>query len=340
MADFGSSEAGRRGGEARAKKLTRGQRQEQARLAAAVRWKKPLATHEGEIELEGGISVACAVLEDGTRVLSQRGLSKAMGASKPMGRSRRGAGKLPAILSAASLKPFISNDLEATANPIEYLPLQGGRTALGMRAEALPKILRVWADADDAGALRHNQRHLGIKAKILLKALAGVGVVALVDEATGFQDDRARDDLVKVLRAFVAKELQAWISTFEMDFYRLICQVRGEPLSRAYSRPAYFGHLTNEIVYRRLAPGVLDELRRKNPVQESGRRKHKHHQHLTRDIGHPKLREHLAGVTTALRIVTAQHGDWNAFMDVLNRTHPPYIDMPLFNQSDEEAADD
>lgn len=341
-AEFGSREAGKRGGKARAKKMTKAQRTDQARRAARARWNKDpvlLATYEGELQLEGGVAIVCAVLEDGTRVLSQRGLSDSLGAANPSLRSRGGDAELPAIVAAKNLQPYISRDLAATAKPIEYVPLHGGRTALGLRAEAYPGILRVFVDAADDGVIRYNQQHIVDKARILLKALAGVGMVALVDEATGYQDDRDRDALARILEKFVAKELQAWICTFDMEFYRLMCQVRGEPLRRAYKRPAYFGHLTNEIVYRRLAPGVLTELRRRNPVAEDGRRKSTHHQHLTRDIGHPKLREHIAGVTTALKIVKSQGGDWKTFIDLLDQTHPPYVDMPLFDQLEVEPVD-
>ena len=87
------------------------------------------------------------------------------------------------------------------------------------------------------------------------------------------------------------------------------------------------------------APGVLRELRRRNPVTDDGQRKNKHHQLLTRDIGHPKLREHLAGVTTVLKIVRAQDGNWSDFIELLNKTHPPYIEMPLFDHSEDDPAD-
>jgi hypothetical protein len=328
-----ASEAGKKGGAIRAKKLTSEERAAIARTGAYARWGKsppPRATHEGVIRLADGIGVASAVLEDRTRVLSQRGLAEAMGASKPPSMTRRGSGELPAILSAANLKPFIPKELSATTNYIEYIPAHGGRTAFGIKAEVIPMILRVWADADDAQALQHNQKHLAVKAKILLRALAGVGIIALVDEATGYEDDREYGELAKILRAFVAKELQEWVPTFGIGFYKLICEVRNEPISRAYKRPAYFGHLTNELVYRRLAPGVLAELRRKNPANDKGNRRAKHHQFLTRDIGHPKLQRHLGEIETLLRAVKYQGGDWSAFMELLNQTHKPYVDMPLF----------
>ena len=332
MADsIDPSAMGKKGGRARADKLTPAERSAIARTGARARWKMgdPLeALLEADIVIKGSaegaaeIRIPCAMLNDGTRVLSQRGLSDAMGGAKPMGRSRRGAGELPAILSAENIKPYITSELTATAKPLEYTPIHGGRTAVGIKAEALPHILRAWASADDAGVLRFNQKHIAVKAKILIHGLAGVGIVALVDEATGFQKYREQNALATILERFVAEELQAWVKTFPLEFYELICAVRGEPLTRAYKRPAYFGKITNELIYERLAPGVLEELRRRNPADDRGRRKTKHFQLLTPDLGHPKLRELLSDVIMVLRIAKLQRMGWDIFMKTLSAVRP------------------
>ena len=97
-------------------------------------------------------------------------------------------------------------------------------------------------------------------------------------------------------------------------------------LAKLTRRPKHFGHLTNDIVYKRLAPGVLEELRRLTPKTKSGHRKHKYFQRLTDDVGHPKLREHLASVITLMRVSS----DWATFYKLLNKALPKYKDMPLF----------
>ena len=94
-------------------------------------------------------------------------------------------------------------------------------------------------------------------------------------------------------------------------------------------RPQYFGTLTNDIVYRRLAPGVLEELKRITPKSdETGRRKHKYFQRLTANQGYPKLREHLGSVVTLMKLSE----DWDDFVAKLNQIHPRYGDtvaLPL-----------
>ena len=130
-----------------------------------------------------------------------------------------------------------------------------------------------------------------------------VGIIALVDEATGYQRDRVRDALAEILEAFIAKELQPYIRMFPDAFYEHLFRLRGlEYPWDSGKRPQYFGHLTNDIVYARLAPGVLEELRKTVPRREDGRLKHTFTRKLIEDVGHPKLREHLASVVTIMKL--------------------------------------
>jgi P63C domain len=93
--------------------------------------------------------------------------------------------------------------------------------------------------------------------EILVRGFARVSIIALVDEATGFQRDRAKNALAQILEAFVAKELQPRIKTFPDDYYAQLFRLRGlEYPNDSVKRPQYFGTLTNDIVYKRLAPGV------------------------------------------------------------------------------------
>ena len=85
-------------------------------------------------------------------------------------------------------------------------------------------------------------------------------------------------------------------------------------------RPRYFGLLTNDVVYDRLAPGVLDELKKVNPKDETtGRRRHKHFRWLTTNLGYPKLREHLGAVIATMKLST----DWHDFKAKLDKNYAP-----------------
>lgn len=307
------------GGKARAKSLSDEERSEIARTAAATRWNIPKATHEGEIQV-GDVSIPCAVLNDGRRLLTQSGFMIALG------RARQAKGRayydsdvnLPAFLTAKNLKEFISNDLEVTSSQIEFKPMKGFR-AFGYPAELLPKVCEVFLKARDKKVLLPQQAHIAEKADILMRGLAHVGINALVDEATGYQEVRDRQALQKILELFISKELLKWTKRFPDDFYKEMFRLKGWDFPKlGTSKPQVVGHYTNDIVYDRLAPDILEELKRINPPDEKGNRPHKHHQWLTPDIGHPKLRDHISGVIALMKSAD----NWIGFKKALTKVYP------------------
>jgi oligoribonuclease (3'-5' exoribonuclease) len=313
---------GLKGGRARAEALTPEQRSEIAQKAAQARWGSnlPKATHEGMLKI-GDRELPCYVLEDGRRVFSTRGVNRALGSTTtgtPKD-SPDGARKLPAVLSSKSLKPFIDADLMARLlSPIEFRP-KAGRSAFGFEATLLPDICEAILDAAKADVLKQNQRRLAETAEILIRAFAKVGIIALVDEATGYQAERDRDALHKILEAYIADELLPWAKRFPDEFYKQLFRLREwqySPLT--VKRPQYVGKLTNQLVYEKLPPGVLEELKRLNPVIKNGWRKHRHHQFLTENIGNPHLERHLAAITTLMRASS----DWHDFVKLFRRAFP------------------
>jgi P63C domain len=307
-----------KGGIARKEALSPARRKEIAQRAAASRWNKR-ATHDGTLTL-GDVSIPCAVLEDGTRVLSQRGVNFALGRVRGGTDYRDGGDKLPTFLAPSNLLPFIDNDLvEEISNPIEYLPMHGGRSAFGIEATSLPKICAVWLRARREGALSRPQLRIADKAEMLVRALAQVGIVALVDEATGYQELRDKKALQALLDKYLRKELAAWAKRFPDDFYKEMFRLRGWrwPVPSA-RRPGAVGNYTTDLVYERLAPGIVAELEARNPKDERGNRRGRHHQLLTDDVGHPALAQHLHAVIGLMR---ASSG-WDQFYRMMNRAFP------------------
>lgn len=273
----------------------------------------------------GDIEIPCYVLDDGTRILTQFGFYRAIGRS---GRPAKGRGggfeKTPDFLAINYIKPFVDSELTASTKPIQFTLPTGG-TAWGYKAELLPKVCEVYLRARDANALTEKQERFAIACDIVMRGLAHVGIIALVDEATGYQEFRARHALEAILEKFIAKELRPWAKTFPDEFYEQMFRLRGwryDPST--VKRPQVIGHLTNDVIYSRLAPGVLKELRKKEPKDNRGRRKHQLHRWTTEDIGHPKLREHLASVITLMKV--APDKAWRKFMSMLNRALPKYGD--------------
>jgi ribosomal protein S25 len=340
-----------KGGKARAKSLSPEKRSEIAKAAVEARWRKagkiikaiPKATHVGNLKL-GDLELPCAVLENGTRVLSQRGVTQSLTGSRTASgghyermRELSGDAQLPPFLSANNLKDFIDSDLSATLqSPLEYMPEHGGRSAFGLEAALLPRVCDVWLKARVAGALRPTQLHIAAKAELLIRGLAHVGIIALVDEATGYQDARARDALAKILEAFVEKELQPYVKMFPPEYFRELYRLKGlQWPPKGNKMPRYIGKITNDVVYSRLAHGLRTRLDEKNPPNEKGYRKNKNTQWLTDDIGVPKLKEHLA-VATALMTVSADR-DYEGFHKLLDKAKPKLMESPLFDHKDEKG---
>ncbi len=277
----------------------------------------------------GNVEIECYVLEDETRVLSRGGFQAALGRHRTSKRHQPDDGvNLPAFLAAGNLAPFVSKDLVTASTPVAFKAPARGPVAYGYPATVLPQVCEVYLKARDAGALLPSQRHIADRAEILIRGLATVGVIALVDEATGYQEIRAKKALAEILEKFIAKELRPWTRTFPPEFYSEIFRLKGWPGPDGVKRPSVIGHYTNDIVYDRLAPGVLDELKRLNPPIAPGRRKHKNFQWLTGDVGHPKLKEHLIGVMALMR--ASPDRGWTNFKRILARSYPKRNeDVPL-----------
>lgn len=317
------------GGIERAKRLSPEKRQEIARKAAASRWDRandvPQAAYTGELRI-GDMSFPCSVLSNGDRILTQSDFMDGMGMyySGWVAKNRSledAAADVPHFLSFKSLKPFVDRHLGDLQSIIVKYRTEGGNLAHGIRADIIPKICDVWIDADEQANLGSRQKTVAAKARTLMRALAHVGIIALVDEATGYQKERATDALSRILEAFIAKELQPWVKTFPDEYYSQLFRLRGLNYpSESVRRPQYFGHLTNDIVYKRLAPAVLDELKSSTPKTPSGRNKSHFHRRLTTELGHPKLREHMASVVTAMKLSK----DYNDFIEKLDIIHPRY----------------
>lgn len=317
-----------KGGHARAEALTPEQRSEIAQKAARARHDVLKATHGSEdhpLKI-GDVEIPCYVLEDGRRVLQQTGLIGALNMSHG-GSYSTGGDRLAKFATQGRLKPYVSNELvERTADPIKFRT-PGGSLAYGYEATVLADLCEAVLAARSAGVLQKQQEHIAKQAEILVRGFARIGIIALVDEATGYQADRARDALAKILENFIAKELQAWVQTFPVDYYRELFRLRGLPFpTDTVKRPQYFGILTNDIVYKRLAPGVLEELKRVTPRdEETGRHKHRLFQRLTTNTGYPKLREHLGAVVAIMKLSK----DYADFRTKLDSLHPRYDDTLL-----------
>jgi hypothetical protein len=268
----------------------------------------------------GNVSLECYVLEDGSRVFSGNGLQKALEFSKSAGGTA-----LVNMLNTGELKNIITDEIKEKLESRKefHRPGAGGvlSTTYGYDATLLIDICDLLIEGKNQGKLTPRQIEYAKVAEIIIRSTAKVGITALVDEVTGYQDIRAKDALRVVLDEYLRKEFATWAKTFPDEFYRELFRLRGwEFVANNVKRPGVVGTYTKDLVYERLAPDILEELEKKNPKTEKGYRKQRHHQWLTDDVGHPKLREHLYGLLGFMRV--CGDGEWDKFYDLIEKAYP------------------
>lgn len=289
--------------------------------------KKTQIEYKGVLNI-GGMQIPCYVTEDGQRLLSQRRMQVALGVADDDTSYQISGQRMVRFLEQKSLKPLFDKMLDrSTLEPV--IVYDNKMKIVSYNAELLPELCNTILEGRREGVLKGSRQLLiAQKCEILLGGLAQVGIIALVDEATGYQYVRAREALEKILEQFIAKELFKWVKTFPNEFYQELFRLRNWRYTPSVKRPALVGKLTNDLVYQRLAPGVLDELKKLNPKTPKGTRKTHHHRWLTRDFGHPRLREHLSAVVALMRA----SAKWEDFKRMINRALPKYEHLPLFDQ--------
>ena len=278
------------------------------------------AIHTGTIKI-GDLEIPCYVTDEGERVLSGRGMQEALrlvDEEAPASGQKPGS-RMDRLLGQKSLKPLLYKH-----KPLDHFdPIKikhSGKSINGFRAQVLADICEAMLEARDQGLCDSPRRQtIAKQCEILLRGFARVGIIALVDEATGYQEAREKQALAAIFDAYLRKELAAWTKRFPPEFYKEIFRLRGwvwNPSS--VKRPSVIAKYTNDLVYERLAPGILDELQRLNPKDDKGRRKHKHHQWLTEDIGHPALTQQIHTLMAFMRASTT----WDRFYRAVQRSLP------------------
>jgi len=279
--------------------------------------KKLKATHQGEIELNG-FKISCAVLETGQRVLVNRSLANALGikgsgAYWQKKKEEKGA-VLPEYLSAKYLQPFIEEKhREKLYNSIDYVNKTGIETD-GIDASFLTDICDIFIKAGQKGAFKNNPEIPETAYKILL-ALSNVAITALVDEATGYQYVREKDELQKILRAYISEELLPWQKRFPDIFYKELFRLNGWnfTVSGIKKRPGVIGTWTNKLIYEQLPNGVLEELKSKTPKSQSGNYTARFFQSLTPDTGNPHLTAQIQQIVTLFQLSDNMKHMWQQF---------------------------
>lgn len=268
----------------------------------------------------GDISLECYVLEDGTRVFSGSGLQKALRFPASSGGSA-----LVNMLNTGDLKKHLTEEvLGKLDSRKEFVrPGAGGSVSktYGYDATVLVDICNLLIECNYLGVLTPKQEEYARQSQIIISSVAKVGIIGLIDEVTGYNQhkNRAKDELQKFLANFIREDSAKWVKTFDDSFFECIYKMRGWNWDYTSKHPGVVGRWINDIVYERLGPMVLSELKELNPITEKGNRAKRHHQFLTESIGLPKLKSHLEA-TKAIAVISDYN--WDKFMRNMNKAYP------------------
>ena len=283
----------------------------------------PKISYSGKVVI-GNKELSCAVLDDGTRILTNTAVFQAFDRprkGKPSEEYR--LKNVPAFITANNLKPYIERELQEENYEVEYI--RNGKIYTGYKAEILPIICDIYLSARDDNVLTESQKPLAVASDILMRSLAKVGIVELIDEATGYQYERDVKALQELLSQYIAKEFLPWVKTFDDEFYIQMFRLRGWDYKGRLKTP-YAGQITNFLVYNRLPEGVLEELKRLNPIlNKNGYRKYKLHQGLTKEKGYQHLTQQISTVTTMMR----GFDTWDEFEPVFRKAFNVPLDEKI-----------
>jgi hypothetical protein len=223
---------------------------------------------------------------------------------------------MPAFLDANNLQPYVGDDLMGVLNKVDYEALNNKEDS-GYDASILPMLCKVYLDARQAKVLKPQQLPLARASEILLLGLSKIGIIALIDEATGYQYERENDELQTILKAYISKELLPWQKRFPDSFYKEIFRLNGwnYTVQDIKQRPGVVGTWTKKLIYQQLPKRVLKELEGNTPKNEAGKYKARLHQSLTPDIGNPHLQSQIYSIIGVMNI----SDDWKDFIRNFNK---------------------
>ncbi len=244
--------------------------------------KVPRATFSGTLEV-GEASLPCYVLDDGRRIFSTKGMIESLG--------YKGNANAGEIFSSKGLQPYIlaHNNPYEEAGLIDFVTDRGTR-ARGIDVEKFMDICHAYSEALEGGELKGRHDVAARHANAIIRATSKIGIIALVDEATGYQYTRAEDALQFKLKLYLAEEMRAWEKTFPDELWRQFAKLTNFSGEVIKNRPRYWGYLVMEYVYCTLDADVAEYLKNNKPPARKGKN---YHQWFNDDFGYKKLNEHI-----------------------------------------------
>lgn len=291
--------------------------------------KKRMIKYEGKLTL-GGLEIPCYVLDDGTRVLSGSQMQEALKLFPENTQIKSGT-RLARLLNSRAINELIISRFGG-GHFVPIICYNGSTKINGYEATLLADICDIMLDARRKGfKLSDRQKIIANQCEILIRSFAKVGIIALVDEATGYQYDREKLELRAILQLLVSSEILEWQKTFQLSFYREIFRLWGIPFTpeNIKKKPIFIGKLTNELIYKNMPKGifVLDQLKKRTPKTELGNYRYRLHQSLTKEAGREALLKVIASIETLASISDTKEKFLRLVQDRFGQREIPFVEF-------------
>ncbi len=243
----------------------------------------PKVAYKGNVRL-GTILSDCYVLDNGERVLSYRNAVKAI-SDKDSG----DLGSYNLLISKENQvaeNVLISHDKiliskeNQVAETLNFLIEQNNTVAKGISTDYFISICEEYVKRLYEGRLKtERQREIAYRCSFVLSGFSRLGLKALVDESTGYQEHREKDELQVKLDAYLLGYFREWEKAVPDEYYIELGRLTSwkTPLG---NRPKYWGKLMIELVYDTLEPQVVEYLKNNKPPANT-----RWHQRFTENVG-------------------------------------------------------
>lgn len=207
--------------------------------------------------------VDCYVLDDGRRVISQRGMVRSLSGGPGRGNVSRYIERLPSQFNGLTVVPEI------------HFAIPTGGRAIGREHAWAVDVWQAYVDAHFAGELHPAQEDLAKRSAVILRSLGKVGLAALIDEATGYQEVRASDELRGMFARYLRDEPMTWTRMWDDEVVGKLCSLY-QVERRGRQFPTFLGNVIGKLYQVILPADVYSEMKLRNG--SGNERQGKHHQ--------------------------------------------------------------
>nr|WP_286674417.1 P63C domain-containing protein [Clostridium sp. VAP52] len=252
--------------------------------------KKPKVISSGVLEIFNDLP--CYVLDDGQRVFRLSNLTKSL--------RDKEHGKFGNYLASSNIIKYLPERLRPLTDENHDRTPQGviefefnEKIEKGYNSEDFMDVCSAFVTANlNNEKLSEAQQEIVKNANKFVLSTAKIGIVALIDEATGYQNVRHSKELQLKMKYFLVEDDNAreWEKIFPDDLWFEFGRLTNWKGSLK-KRPKYWGKLVKELIYNLLDKDIAEYLYKNKPPRYNGHIKY--HQWLNEGYGTKELTQHI-----------------------------------------------